>query len=206
MAIDKPQLQIRRDTAANWQFVNPILLEGELGYVTDTANFKIGDGNTQWQLLGYYGKFQGLFVPGQFYRKGQYAEAADGFAYEARVNMRAVAQPVNGPNWRKTSWGQNAGGGGNVEGIPEGSSLISEWQPGEYGNRLNVVLFEDNLYYVTFDVARPFTSVDLLEEYDLGQWTLIGTGSSNTVDNTLVLLAEDGRRILDENGQPITVD
>lgn len=48
------KLQIRRDTLANWT-ANPsvVLLEGEIGYVTDTRNMKIGDGTTVWSSLKY---------------------------------------------------------------------------------------------------------------------------------------------------------
>ena len=43
----------RRDTAANWSAANPILAEGELGIVTDTKGYKIGDGVTHWNDLDY---------------------------------------------------------------------------------------------------------------------------------------------------------
>ena len=47
------QIQIRRDTLANWTSTNPILAIGELGYVTDTDAFKVGDGNTVFTTLAY---------------------------------------------------------------------------------------------------------------------------------------------------------
>ncbi len=43
----------RRDTASNWTSNNPTLLDGELGYETDTKKLKIGDGSTAWQSLDY---------------------------------------------------------------------------------------------------------------------------------------------------------
>lgn len=48
------QVQIRRDTLANWSSANPILLDGELGWEYDTARLKIGDGATAWNLLAYF--------------------------------------------------------------------------------------------------------------------------------------------------------
>ena len=46
------KIQMRRDTAARWQQFNPILLEGEVGYVTDNPNqYKIGDGEHTWNDL-----------------------------------------------------------------------------------------------------------------------------------------------------------
>jgi len=46
-------IQFRRDTAANWTSVNPVLAEGEPGYETDTGRWKIGDGVTAWNSLNY---------------------------------------------------------------------------------------------------------------------------------------------------------
>jgi hypothetical protein len=46
-------IQLRRDTAANWTSANPTLASGELGYETDTGNFKIGNGSTAWASLSY---------------------------------------------------------------------------------------------------------------------------------------------------------
>jgi hypothetical protein len=47
-------IQLRRDTAANWASVNPVLAQGEAGYETDTNNLKFGDGSTAWSSLSYY--------------------------------------------------------------------------------------------------------------------------------------------------------
>lgn len=47
-------IQIRRDTAANWTTVNPILAEGEIGLETDTNKIKFGDGTTAWNSLSYF--------------------------------------------------------------------------------------------------------------------------------------------------------
>lgn len=47
------QIQLRRDTAANWTAENPVLAEGEEGYELDTGQRKIGDGTTAWASLAY---------------------------------------------------------------------------------------------------------------------------------------------------------
>lgn len=53
------RIQQRRDTAARWAEYNPVLLEGEIGIVTDNPNqYKIGDGVHAWNdlpLRGYNG-------------------------------------------------------------------------------------------------------------------------------------------------------
>ena len=48
-------LQLRHAAAASWSIVNPVLAQGEMGYETDTEQFKIGNGSTAWNSLGYGG-------------------------------------------------------------------------------------------------------------------------------------------------------
>ena len=47
------QIQLRRDTAANWTSTNPTLASGEMGFETDTNLFKIGTGSAAWTALSY---------------------------------------------------------------------------------------------------------------------------------------------------------
>ena len=47
------RIQLRRDTAANWTRVNPILEDGEPGLEIDTNKIKYGDGSTDWNILAY---------------------------------------------------------------------------------------------------------------------------------------------------------
>lgn len=71
------RIQLRRGTAAAWASANPILAQGEIGYITDTGDTKTGDGVTAWTSLPslsstYVPKSlakTGLFIPsdwGQF--------------------------------------------------------------------------------------------------------------------------------------------
>ena len=48
------KMQVRRDTAANWESVNPILAAGELGFDTTNKQTKIGDGSTAWNDLDWF--------------------------------------------------------------------------------------------------------------------------------------------------------
>ena len=45
--------KFKRGTAARWAEVNPILEQGEPGYVYDQNRLKIGDGVTPWNDLPY---------------------------------------------------------------------------------------------------------------------------------------------------------
>lgn len=47
------RLQYRRDTKANWLKYNPVLMEGEVGYETDTHHQKVGDGVSKYSELEY---------------------------------------------------------------------------------------------------------------------------------------------------------
>ena len=47
------RVQMRRDTLANWNSINPVLAQGEWGWVIGTEDFKIGDGTTAWIDLPY---------------------------------------------------------------------------------------------------------------------------------------------------------
>lgn len=50
------RIQLRRDTKLRWEQLNPILLEGEEGYVLDNPNlYKLGDGIHAWNDLPYRG-------------------------------------------------------------------------------------------------------------------------------------------------------
>jgi hypothetical protein len=48
------KIQIRRDTTANWNSVNPILSQGELGLDTTLHKIKIGNGTSQWSNLSFF--------------------------------------------------------------------------------------------------------------------------------------------------------
>ena len=49
------RIQLRNDTAENWNTKNPVLLEGEMGVETDTGKTKIGNGTDNWTTLKYSG-------------------------------------------------------------------------------------------------------------------------------------------------------
>lgn len=65
--IVKAQMMQRRDIALQWSIKNPVLLDGELGIVTDQpGSYKVGDGVTAWNDLPLRG-FDGNIVhtPGE---------------------------------------------------------------------------------------------------------------------------------------------
>ena len=54
------KIQLRRGTAAQWTSADPVLSSGEIGFETDTNQFKIGDGATIWSLLSYFAAGGGI--------------------------------------------------------------------------------------------------------------------------------------------------
>lgn len=56
------RIQFRRDTIANWTKANPVLMEGEIGYVLDNdSQYKMGNGIDHWNDLPLRG-FDGTIV------------------------------------------------------------------------------------------------------------------------------------------------
>ena len=53
--IIKTTFQLRRGYEAVWKRNNPILASGEPGFVIDKNRLKIGDGETAWNDLEYFG-------------------------------------------------------------------------------------------------------------------------------------------------------
>ena len=47
------RIQIRRDTSERWTEINPLLMEGEMGWETDTRKAKMGNGINNWNDLPY---------------------------------------------------------------------------------------------------------------------------------------------------------
>lgn len=47
----------RRGTASQWTSANTILAEGEIGFETDTRQFKVGNGSIAWTSLPYFKDF-----------------------------------------------------------------------------------------------------------------------------------------------------
>lgn len=48
-------IQFKRADSVRWSQQNPILKNGEPGFEEDTGRFKIGNGITEWNQLGYIG-------------------------------------------------------------------------------------------------------------------------------------------------------
>jgi hypothetical protein len=54
------RMQQRRGTASQWTSADPILAAGEIGFESDTNQFKIGDGINHWEDLSYFKNLEDL--------------------------------------------------------------------------------------------------------------------------------------------------
>ena len=63
--IIKTTFQLRRGLAASWTKNNPVLAVGEPGFERDTYRLKIGDGETAWNDLAYFGGTATIEVDGE---------------------------------------------------------------------------------------------------------------------------------------------
>ena len=62
------QIQMRRGTTSQWSTANPTLAGGEVGVDTTLTKFKVGNGSTAWNSLGYATlTFQGAYAGGTTY-------------------------------------------------------------------------------------------------------------------------------------------
>lgn len=49
----KARIQLKKDISEAWRINNPVLLDGEAGYESDTNLMKVGDGIHRWLELDY---------------------------------------------------------------------------------------------------------------------------------------------------------
>ena len=91
------RVQIRRDTSLNWGTNDPILLDGEFGYETDTGRYKIGNGIDVWSdliysLVGITGPTGGTGVTG-----ATGATGATGLTGSTGITGPTGSQGIQGP-------------------------------------------------------------------------------------------------------------
>lgn len=87
------RLQFRRDTSEQWVSTNPVLLDGELGYETNTGKAKIGNGSQPWNELKY--ALVPSYVASVFGRTGEVmAEAGDYTAEQVGADAAGSAAAV----------------------------------------------------------------------------------------------------------------
>jgi len=96
-------LQLRRDSPANWTSNNPVLLSGEFGVEIGTGKFKIGNGTTVWSGLAYAVASISTTIEEQRIWQIRLAKLRPSLIREAHANFTPVGynvHPVIGSGWR----------------------------------------------------------------------------------------------------------
>jgi len=157
------QIQLRRDTAANWTSINPVLLMGELGYETDTNKFKVGDGTTAWNSVRYAIVIDNA---AQTLTNKSISGSTNTLTNIANASLSNSSISVNG---QSVSLGTN---------IPVGS-----WTSTAVSS--NITLAKNNSYFVNTSAARTLT---LPASPAQGDEVRIFDGSSAAATNNITVL------------------
>jgi hypothetical protein len=128
------RIQFRRGTAAEWTSANPVMAAGELGYETDTAKTKVGDGSTVWTALVYAGVNQAdieaavanvvAFAPGTLDTLNELAAAiGDDDSFVDTVAANIATAEGNAASYSDDAVSTHSGTTTSIHGIPDTSIL-----------------------------------------------------------------------------------
>lgn len=101
------RIQLRKDTAANWDLFNPVLASAELGVNTDNGKMKLGDGTHTWSELPYLSNENDVAPFTHF--EGASIEEAIGEATPQEGDICVVKTPIAGGKESMTSYVYDAG-------------------------------------------------------------------------------------------------
>jgi hypothetical protein len=111
------RMQQRRGTASEWTSANPTLAAGEIGFETDSGQFKIGDGTTSWSSLNYFKDAADLEGD---YLTDSMLGAANGVASldaDGQVPLSQLATLIGSAPETLDTLGELAAGIGTLEGL-----------------------------------------------------------------------------------------
>jgi len=140
------KIQLRRDTAANWQGTNPVLAQGEPGVELDTKKMKVGDGSTAWNSLAYVSTDAGQNTTKNMFVKLN-AENNDNWYNWAGV----VSVSEDGLNWTPGIYNMENtySDGFDIRGHAVGGGRVVYWGSEDSGN------FDEDYYSVRW-AYNPF--------------------------------------------------
>lgn len=139
------RIQMRRDTYANWQSINPIPASGEFALDTTNDVLKIGDGQTRWMdLKGFKTDGSGLSAYGVAVQNG-----FTGTQTEWLESLRSETAPHNSLTNRTAS---------DAHPISSITNLTNTLDA-----KLNYVVLDESDYYA-LEVKDPGTLYVVLED------------------------------------------
>jgi len=148
-------VQVRRDTAAVWQLLDPTLAEGEFGVETDTSKIKIGDGTNSWKSLTYLSDSVAplsLIVQGSNYN---YSVAGT-----ANTAINSSPSLTDIQRWSVTSDGNASDIGDITAGRVAGASATSTTHGYVAGGLIAPPNARNNTIY-KFAFTSPYTATDV---------------------------------------------
>ena len=175
MATKSATILVRRDTAASFTSVDPILLLGEWALETDTNKIKIGDGSTAWTSLGY--KIEAVLTSSEKTSIGTAEQAANknvanGYCpldANSKVPLANLPDSIVGQLEYKGVWNANIN-------TPTMTAAAS----GNTGN-----------YYIV-SVAGA-TNIDGITDWQVGDWLVSNGTTWDKIDNTDKVSSVAGR-------------
>jgi hypothetical protein len=116
------RIQLRRDTTANWNRVNPILEDGEPGLDITTNQIKYGDGSSTWTELAYAGGGGSVSFDYSTVQEGISTEGPSDTNVTSITGDTGTGVSLTSDEWAQLMWTPNTAnvtinqiaGGGNV--------------------------------------------------------------------------------------------
>jgi len=148
-------MQQRRDIEAEWASANPILADGQIGYVTDTVPWKqkIGNGITRWNDMGYY----------------------EGYIHPLTHPPSIISQDLNNrfvTDFEKTRWNSQINSVKNYGAI--GDNIADDTSAIQAAlNAGGAIYFPDGIYRVTSTLNISVNSTTLVGGQSWSQSTMI---------------------------------
>lgn len=178
-------IQSRVDDADNWKIANPILAEREIGYESNTGQYKIGDGTTSWNSLPYALNA----VEGQRFKAGKnldvYGEIYNYYKPEngKQTGLKINPLPINNAETGFQLQGTDENGDVNfyIAATPQDIYYIDH-----KNNIINKLVYHEQntpiMNQIAFLGVNPIGRSDSVEEHKNGpedtqaNWRDLGTG------------------------------
>jgi hypothetical protein len=183
----------RRGTATQWANANPTLGSGEIGFETDTGQFKIGDNSTAWDDLPYFKNIEDLGGNLDDYILLEQKGAANGVATLDGSNLIPLAQISN--SIARSSDVSNAISNAVATLIGTAPEALNTLQ--EIANAIN----DDQSYFFTvanninnaLDAANEYTdnSISNLAADVTDEIELLGNNVANNLSNAVSQLQDE---------------
>lgn len=207
------KIQLRRDLAATWTSVNPVLSAGEMGYETDTDKVKIGDGATAWTSLSYLidgttgaetdavvGAVSGIVKADG---AGNISAASAGTDYQVPLSSGVDYQAplVSGTNI-KTVNGSSILGAGDLSVAGTGGIALTDISVTDNSGNGASLAYDNITGVFTFNYTAPTIPTDIGDLSDAGN--LLGGGTDFTSLNVTIFDETDAQSVADGLNELIT--